>query len=56
MQIHAKYCLSGDNTLQTIESSISEIKKEDAGKIYIISDDYIVIVLSDANLSQCKYN
>lgn len=45
MQSHAKYCMSGDNTLNAIISSIKNITKKEA-------DEYFVLVLSDANLHQ----
>ncbi|KAG0209285.1 von Willebrand factor A domain-containing protein 8 [Mortierella sp. NVP41] len=45
MSAHSQYCLSGDNTLSATSMAMREIVKEDA-------DDYIVVVLSDANIGQ----
>ncbi|KAG0224963.1 von Willebrand factor A domain-containing protein 8 [Actinomortierella wolfii] len=45
MSAHSQYCLSGDNTLAATAMAMKEIVKEDA-------DDYIVVVLSDANIGQ----
>ncbi|KAJ2997148.1 von Willebrand factor A domain-containing protein 8 [Globomyces sp. JEL0801] len=45
MQVHASYCMSGDNTLSAISTAVKKITNEDA-------DDYFVVVLSDANLHQ----
>ncbi|KAG0097282.1 von Willebrand factor A domain-containing protein 8 [Podila epicladia] len=45
MSAHSQYCLSGDNTLSATSNAMREIVKEDA-------DDYIVVVLSDANIGQ----
>ncbi|KAF9992554.1 von Willebrand factor A domain-containing protein 8, partial [Entomortierella chlamydospora] len=45
MSAHSQYCLSGDNTLSATSMAMREIIKEDA-------DDYIVVVLSDANIGQ----
>ncbi|KAG0268044.1 von Willebrand factor A domain-containing protein 8 [Actinomortierella ambigua] len=45
MSAHSQYCLSGDNTLAATATAMKEIVKEDA-------DDYIVVVLSDANIGQ----
>lgn len=48
MNQHAQYCLSGDHTLAAASSAIQKIKKGTE------ADDYFVLVLSDANLAQCK--
>ncbi|KAI1297032.1 von Willebrand factor A domain-containing protein 8 [Mortierella claussenii] len=45
MSAHSQYCLSGDNTLSATSMAMREIVKEDA-------DDYIVVILSDANIGQ----
>ncbi|KAF9204985.1 von Willebrand factor A domain-containing protein 8 [Haplosporangium sp. Z 27] len=45
MTAHSQYCLSGDNTLSATSMAMREIVKDDA-------DDYIVVVLSDANIGQ----
>ncbi|KAG0792461.1 hypothetical protein G6F57_004554 [Rhizopus arrhizus] len=45
MRAHSQYCLSGDNTLGAASHSMKEIVAEEA-------DDYFVVVLSDANISQ----
>ncbi|GAA5805817.1 AAA domain-containing protein [Helicostylum pulchrum] len=45
MKAHSQYCLSGDNTLGAASHSMKEIVKED-------SDDYFVVILSDANIQQ----
>ncbi|KAF9979600.1 von Willebrand factor A domain-containing protein 8 [Mortierella antarctica] len=45
MSAHSQYCLSGDNTLSATSMAMREIVKDDA-------DDYIVVVLSDANIGQ----
>ncbi|CAG8469528.1 17842_t:CDS:10 [Acaulospora morrowiae] len=45
MYVHSQFCLSGDNTLNAAAQAISDIVKEEA-------DDYFVVVLSDANISQ----
>ncbi|KAG0215924.1 von Willebrand factor A domain-containing protein 8 [Mortierella sp. GBA30] len=45
MSAHSQYCLSGDNTLSATSMAMRDIVKEDA-------DDYIVVVLSDANIGQ----
>ncbi|KAF9412835.1 von Willebrand factor A domain-containing protein 8 [Entomortierella beljakovae] len=45
MSAHSQYCLSGDNTLSATSMAMKEIVKDDA-------DDYIVVVLSDANIGQ----
>jgi hypothetical protein len=45
MQTHARYCMSGDNTLNAITAAVKDITKNDA-------DEYFVLLLSDANLHQ----
>ncbi|RUS15547.1 hypothetical protein BC937DRAFT_92326 [Endogone sp. FLAS-F59071] len=45
MRAHAQFCLSGDNTLGATSLAIKNIVKEEA-------DDYVVVVLSDANITQ----
>mmetsp|Transcript_848 Transcript_848/g.1031 ORF Transcript_848/g.1031 Transcript_848/m.1031 type:complete len:176 (-) Transcript_848:49-576(-) len=45
MNLHSETCSSGDNTLDATKLAIKEITKEDA-------DEYFVVLLSDANLSQ----
>ncbi|KAI9354986.1 AAA domain-containing protein [Pilaira anomala] len=45
MKAHSQYCLSGDNTLGAASHSMKEIVKEE-------SDDYFVVILSDANIQQ----
>lgn len=45
MRAHSQYCLSGDNTLGAASHSMKEIIAEEG-------DDYFVVVLSDANISQ----
>ncbi|KAI7849218.1 AAA domain-containing protein [Circinella umbellata] len=45
MRAHSQYCLSGDNTLGAASHSIKEIVKDEG-------DDYFVVVLSDANITQ----
>ncbi|KAI8983752.1 AAA domain-containing protein [Pilobolus umbonatus] len=45
MRAHSQYCLSGDNTLGAASHSMKEIVKEE-------SDDYFVVILSDANIAQ----
>ncbi|KAL7030964.1 hypothetical protein ACKWTF_006849 [Chironomus riparius] len=45
MYTHSQYCWSGDNTLNSARIAVDEIAKEE-------SDEAIVIVLSDANLSR----
>ncbi|RHZ72552.1 hypothetical protein Glove_242g5 [Diversispora epigaea] len=49
MYTHSQFCLSGDNTLNATIQAIKEITKEDA-------DDYFVVVLSDANITQYRIN
>ena len=44
MLAHSQYCWTGDNTLRATSRAITEIGKENN------YDDYIVVVLSDANL------
>ncbi|KAJ3386110.1 von Willebrand factor A domain-containing protein 8, partial [Entophlyctis sp. JEL0112] len=45
MSSHARFCLSGDNTVTAVKSTIQELSQEDA-------DDHFALILSDANLSQ----
>lgn len=45
MHAHSQYCWSGDNTLEATELAISSLAGED-------SDESIVVILSDANLSR----
>lgn len=45
MHAHAQYCWSGDNTLEATELAVSSLVDED-------SDENILVVLSDANLSR----
>jgi hypothetical protein len=45
MYVHSQYCWSGDNTLRATRQAIEDIENEKA-------DDYIVIVISDANLQR----
>ncbi|KAG0333587.1 von Willebrand factor A domain-containing protein 8 [Podila humilis] len=45
MSAHSQYCLSSDNTLSATSNAMREIVKEDA-------DDYIVVILSHANIGQ----
>ncbi|KAJ3126154.1 von Willebrand factor A domain-containing protein 8 [Physocladia obscura] len=45
MSNHAKFCISGDTTIAAVETAIKEIAKEEA-------DDYFVLILSDANITQ----
>ncbi|KAF1799288.1 AAA domain-containing protein [Mucor lusitanicus] len=45
MKAHSQYCLSGDNTLGAASHSMKEVVQEE-------SDDYFVVVLSDANIAQ----
>ncbi|KAI9260188.1 AAA domain-containing protein [Sporodiniella umbellata] len=45
MRAHSQYCLSGDNTLGAASHSMKEIVSEEG-------DDYFVVVLSDANITQ----
>lgn len=47
MHAHSQFCWSGDHTLEAIKHAVDSLSKED-------SDESIVIVLSDANLS--RYN
>jgi hypothetical protein len=43
MYAHSQYCSSGDHTLEAVREAIAAVVKEDA-------DDFLVLVLSDANL------
>jgi hypothetical protein len=45
MWAHSQYCWSGDNTLPATSYAINDITREKA-------DDYVVIVISDANLNR----
>ncbi|ORX55569.1 hypothetical protein DM01DRAFT_1334962 [Hesseltinella vesiculosa] len=45
MRAHAQYCLSGDNTLGAAAHAVKEIVAEEG-------DDYLVAILSDANIAQ----
>lgn len=45
MHAHSQFCWSGDNTLSGTRSAVDALAKEE-------SDESIVIVLSDANLSR----
>ncbi|KAJ3063601.1 von Willebrand factor A domain-containing protein 8 [Podochytrium sp. JEL0797] len=45
MSSHAKFCLSGDNTVAAVETVIKDVAKEDA-------DDHFALILSDANITQ----
>ena len=45
MVAHSQYCWTGDNTLEATKLAIKEIVKENC-------DDYLVVVISDANLSR----
>jgi hypothetical protein len=45
LSAHASFCLSGDNTLPAISEAIKEALREEG-------DDYLCIILSDANLIQ----
>ncbi|KAI7879625.1 hypothetical protein K492DRAFT_208133 [Lichtheimia hyalospora FSU 10163] len=45
MRAHSQYCLSGDNTLGAVSHSVKEIVKDEG-------DDYFVVVMSDANITQ----
>jgi hypothetical protein len=45
MKAHSQYCLSGDNTLGAASHSMKEVVEEE-------SDDYFVVILSDANIAQ----
>ncbi|KAI9366882.1 AAA domain-containing protein, partial [Zopfochytrium polystomum] len=49
MHSHAQYCLSGDNTLAATSLAVKNIVKEEA-------DDYFVVILSDANITQYNLN
>ena len=45
MVAHSQYCWTGDNTLEATKQAIKEISQEEC-------DDYLVVVISDANLSR----
>ncbi|XP_068732159.1 von Willebrand factor A domain-containing protein 8-like [Montipora capricornis] len=45
MHAHAQYCWSGDHTLEATDLAIKRVTEQEA-------DDYIVVVLSDANLER----
>lgn len=45
MHAHATHCVSGDNTMNCLKKCIRDIRQEQA-------DDYIVVVISDANIIQ----
>ncbi|KAI8617008.1 AAA domain-containing protein [Chytriomyces sp. MP71] len=45
MNGHARFCLSGDNTVAAVEHVVQDIVKEEA-------DDYFALILSDANVTQ----
>lgn len=45
MHAHSQYCWTGDNTLEATQLAVSSLAEED-------SDESIVVVLSDANLSR----
>ncbi|KAK0097221.1 hypothetical protein PV326_002877 [Microctonus aethiopoides] len=45
MHAHSQYCMSGDNTLEATQHAITTLAKE-------ITDESIVIILSDANLER----
>lgn len=45
MHAHSQFCWSGDNTVAATKHAVNSLAKED-------SDESIVIVLSDANLSR----
>ncbi|KAI8064375.1 AAA domain-containing protein [Gongronella butleri] len=45
MRAHAQYCLSGDNTLGAAAHAVKEIVAQEG-------DDYLVAILSDANIAQ----
>lgn len=47
MHAHAQFCMSGDNTVESILDSVRTLAQESS-----IYDDSILIVLSDANLSR----
>lgn len=47
MHAHSQFCWSGDNTVAATKFAIESLSKED-------SDESIVVILSDANLS--RYN
>lgn len=47
MHAHSQFCWSGDNTVAATKLAIESLSKED-------SDESIVVILSDANLS--RYN
>jgi MoxR-like ATPase len=47
MNAHAEYCQSGDNSLECLKHGIQTIVEEE-------SDDYFVLLISDANLN--RYN
>ena len=47
MHAHAQFCLSGDYTLEAVQSAIRSLEKEENE-----FDEGIIIVLSDANLSR----
>lgn len=42
---HTRFCFSGDNTVECIEQSVKDVRKEE-------NDDYFVIAISDANLAR----
>lgn len=46
MTAHSQYCMSGDNTLQATKRGIKDVLQ------YEDADDYILIILSDANLKR----
>ncbi|KAI9345549.1 AAA domain-containing protein [Obelidium mucronatum] len=50
MSAHAKFCLSGDNTVSAVETVIADVQK---GKD---ADDYFALILSDANIGQYNIN
>ncbi|TPX75293.1 hypothetical protein CcCBS67573_g03438 [Chytriomyces confervae] len=45
MNGHARFCLSGDNTVSAVEQVVESIVAEEA-------DDYFALILSDANVTQ----
>jgi hypothetical protein len=45
LHAHSQFCISGDNTLEAIDSAVKAIVKEEA-------DEHFVIALSDANLDR----
>ncbi|CAO3593309.1 unnamed protein product [Absidia cylindrospora] len=47
MRAHCRYCLSGDKTLGAVAHSIKEVVTE-------VGDDYLVVIISDANIAQHK--